>query len=198
MKKTLTLIISIILLGTAYSQPKIQYKNGKWAVDKKILFSEFSKQFNHLRDSFHLGNLGFGKTSDTIAWEHSRYMAETGEYGHGRGSIKYSEKISYILGRNTDIRMGENIIKLDGYDFSESLLKSIDRKGLEKSGGKTMVSLIFKEDLSYEDFVNEIIKVWLNSPAHRELLLSPSYKYFSIAAVSDNKNCFYITYECQM
>jgi uncharacterized protein YkwD len=197
MKKTLALIISIILLGTAYSQPKIQYKNGKWLVDKKILFLEFSKQFNHLRDSFHLEHLGFGKTSDTIAWEHSRYMAETGEYGHGRGAIKYSEKINYILGRNTDIITGENILKLDGYDFSESVLKIIDRKGLEKSGGKTMVSLIFKEDLSYEDFVNEIISDWLKSPAHRELLLSPSYKYFSIAAVSNNKNCFYITYECQ-
>ena len=197
MKKTLAFIISITLIGNAYSQPKIQYKNGKWAVDKKILFSEFSKQFNHLRDSFHLDHLGFGKTADTVAWEHSRYMAETGEFGHGMGSIEYSEKINYILGRNLNARMGENILKLDGYDFSAALLKIVDRKGLEKSGGKAMVSLIFKEDLSYDDFVNEIIKVWLNSPSHRELMLSPSYKYFSIAAVSDNKNCFYITYEAQ-
>ena len=198
MKKTLALIISIILIGSAYAQPKIQYKNGKWSVDKKILFSEFSKQFNHLRDSFRLEHLGFGKTSDTVAWEHSRYMAETGEFEHGRGSMKYAEKIRYILGRNLDTRMGENILRLDGYDFSPALLKTIDKKEFEKLGGKTMVSLVFKEDLSYEDFVNEIISDWLKSPAHRELLLSPSYKYFSISAVSDNKNSFYITYEAQM
>ena len=201
MKKTLTFIISIILLGIAYSQPKIQYKNGKWVVDKKILFSEFSKQFNHLRDSFNLPHLSFGKIADTIAWEHSKYMAETGDYQHGMRTMDYSEKLDYILGEKTKydviVSTAENLLKLDGYQFSDEFLKTVDRKSLEKSGGKGFACLFFRDDIKYSDLAKDIISDWMKSPEHRETLLSEKYKYFSIAVVSDSKNCLYITYECR-
>jgi len=187
----LLLILFISIFQSATSQ-KIKFVNEKWEeLDQDILLMEFRKQYDHIRDSFGLSRLKFNKTCDSVAKGHAIYMAKTGDYQHGKGSLNFVGKIEDILGRKLRGRFYENIFKVPTVTWPKKLRDDIPPGYIEKQIGDFEASLFLGKDISYHDLVKSLIDGWMYSPGHRQCLLDEKSSQFSFACKTSSDNCFY-------
>jgi uncharacterized protein YkwD len=192
MKKcTLLLLLFISIYSTTFSQ-KIRFVNEKWEeLDQNVLLMEFQKQYDHIRDSFGLSRLKFNRSCDSVAKGHATYMATTGDYQHGQGSLDFAQKIDKILGRKNERGFCENITKILGPTCTKKSRDRIPYEYIEKQIGNFYASVFLGKDICYQDLVKCVIEGWMNSPGHRRNLLREKHSEFSIAYKTSLDNCFY-------
>jgi uncharacterized protein YkwD len=194
-KRTLLLLLFISIYSTTFSQ-KIRFVNEKWEeLDQNLLLKEFQKQYDHIRDSFGLSRLKFNTTCDSVAKGHAIYMATTGDYQHGQGSLNFAQKIDKILGRkpkglNQEL-FCENIIKISSVSWTKKSRDNIPFEYIEKQIGNFHASKFLGKDIYYQDLVKCIIEGWMDSPGHRHNLLDENHSEFSIACKTSLDNHFY-------
>jgi hypothetical protein len=196
MTRYLLLLILLISTFSSATSQKIKFVNEKWEeLDQDILLMEFQKQYDHIRDSFGLSRLKFNKTCDSVAKGHAIYMAKTGDYQHGQGSLGFAQKIDKILGRkrkggNQEI-FCENIFKVSTVSWTKKSRDRIPYDHIKKQIGDFEASLFLGKDISYHDLVKSLIDGWMYSPGHRECLLDEKNSQFSFACNTSSDNCFY-------
>lgn len=192
----LFLILCILICLNTFSQ-KIRFVNEKWEeLDHNNLLYEFQKQYDHIRDSFGLSRLKFNMTCDSVANGHAIYMAKTGDFQHGKGNLRFTEKVENTLGRKlrNDLNQEffcENIFKIPSVYWPKKLRDDIPKGYIEKQIGDFHASLFLGNDISYRDLVKYLIDGWMESPGHRKILLHDKKSQFSIACKASSDNCFY-------
>jgi hypothetical protein len=191
--KALTLTFFTVMICLAGTSQNIYYKDNKWVIDQKIILAEFTKQYNHIRDSFHLNRIKFDPTSDSIAKGHSKYMSITNDYQHGKGDHDFDYMAEEILGRNLGVYEGfyENIMKISTETLPKNLSEKIKQEKLEKQIGKIHSLLVLGKEISYQELAKFILEGWMNSEGHRKNLLQKKLVSFSFSCEIGPARCFY-------
>ena len=146
MKKLITtLLLSLILVFTSYSQTPLDYR--------------IFKTLNEYRVSNDLEPWLWSKELFPVPLHHSNYMVLLNDIGHEQ---------------DTDVSNFTEYYSLDDR-FNNSDVTWV-------TGGEN-VAVVNCEGLSDNiDMAKKVLKMWINSPPHHELLLSTIYKYGAVSA----------------
>lgn len=139
-------------------------------IDHGLLDAAIRAEVNYHRCRAGLGAVAYGGGGLTsIANTHSSWMAKTKKLSHFNtiGGLKsLGERVEASgIGYRT---ASENIVKVHRYQLDNRRFKTIDRGQCKFAANGVLVSRH-----SYASLARHAVDLWMNSPAHRQNILSP-------------------------
>lgn len=164
---------------------RIIYDNNfGWVIDCEKLESIIGSDLNRFRRKNNLNRLKISVRCDSVALEQTRYMVRTGNFSHERDSLDFTQRIRLVIGGG---HFGENLLR----EMTPAPL-SIYKENYENLKSKYPgFNFMWEADrAAYTLLANEIIKKWIDSPAHYKNLINPLWNYFSVRSVSTGKEIY--------
>ena len=155
-----------------------------WRIECKKLENIIIADLNKFRRKNNLNRLKNSVRCDSVAGEQTRYMVNSGDFSHGRGSLDFTQRIRLVIGGG---HFGENL-------FHEETPAPLNIYKENYENLKTKYpgfNFMWEADrATYTALAREIIKKWIDSPSHYKNLINPLWNYFSVRSISTGKEIY--------
>jgi len=177
------LLAAALVLGSAQTDATTRQQKPQPTIEVTDLAKRIHAQINEKRKRHGLKRLAWNDTLSRIAIKHSRDMANRNYLSHdspeGKGfSYRYQQ-----AGYSCEIRVGMVV-----YTGAENIALSHLYNSMKTENG-----IAYYDWNSAQEIARRAVDGWMNSPGHRENILTPYWRQEGIGIVIGPGNKVYIT-----
>ena len=177
------LLTAVLVLGSAHTDATTRQPKAQPTVEVSDLAKRIHAQINEKRKKHGLKSLTWNDALSRIAIKHSRDMASRNYLSHdtpeGKGfSYRYRQ-----AGYSCEIRVGMVV-----YTGAENIALSHLYNSMKRENG-----VAYYNWNSAQEIARKTVDGWMNSPGHRENILTPYWRQEGIGIVIGPGNKVYIT-----